>query len=124
MYDDEAGAVLATILEAHPGIELRLDAYQAFSLCAAIQLAARHPHVQASTLQPTLHAVVDQISASLGEPLATIISAGWRPDFDVPAEFPLATDRLEILCVDCTAGRCGVAKMVLPGDMCTCECHR
>lgn len=30
----------------------------------------------------------------------------------------------EILCVDCTKGRCGVAKMVLPGDMCECECHK
>ena len=79
----EMAAQLAAAMEHHPGVVLRLDAYHAFTLCALLQLANRHPGIEGSQLSVTLRDTVESIQAGLGEPLATIITAGWDPGLDM-----------------------------------------
>jgi hypothetical protein len=83
MTDADKAAELAALMTSHPGVVIQLDAYQAFTLAAALQLANRHPGVAQSQLSETLRGAVRSIQDGLGEPLASIIEAGWDPNLDV-----------------------------------------
>jgi hypothetical protein len=88
----KAGPVLTSVdinvLASMPEIELHLDAFAAFELLATIQLACRHPSFETSrTLQRVVQlAKALQAHLSRTPNLAALCEAGWKPDFDVPAE--------------------------------------